>query len=351
MTAIKSRETKHIEWLDTGKGILILLVVLGHAISQESRETFPQLKFLYELIYRFHMPAFMFLSGITFKISRRYHSDRRGTAQIRYDVKKLLLPYVVYGSIVYLVFTIVALIPQINQLLSGTSYRSIPFVEWVWSMVKGVNPYCIHIWFIYALFLMHLFIDIIEKIVIKNSKLILIGCGIALLLFKFVVGTDSWGILNYICCYFIFFIVGYFFSFEKTERKNKYVYIGIVCIILLAIRLFVNFTSPIKWIRILISVMLTVIQFGAVLGIVGSSICICDKMSLFTRVGRNSWYIYLFHQPFTTAVAICLMKILVPSSVGTNFLIVFLVFGLAIVFSLVVKTMWEFIKKHISGKV
>jgi len=54
-------EKNRLYYLDTMKGILIILVVLGHAIQS----TIPdyQHNFLFRLIYSFHMPLFFLISG------------------------------------------------------------------------------------------------------------------------------------------------------------------------------------------------------------------------------------------------------------------------------------------------
>lgn len=54
--------SKRLFWADSLKGILIILVVLGHAIQA----VFKQGCFdnhVWNLIYSFHMPAFMAVSG------------------------------------------------------------------------------------------------------------------------------------------------------------------------------------------------------------------------------------------------------------------------------------------------
>ena len=53
---------KRLLWLDSLKGWLILLVVLGHAI-QYSMVGSCEDNHLWNIIYSFHMPAFMAVSG------------------------------------------------------------------------------------------------------------------------------------------------------------------------------------------------------------------------------------------------------------------------------------------------
>ena len=58
MTEIKVRKV----WIDSLKGILILLVVLGHSIQNTLKEGCYD-NYWWNLIYSFHMPAFMAISG------------------------------------------------------------------------------------------------------------------------------------------------------------------------------------------------------------------------------------------------------------------------------------------------
>jgi fucose 4-O-acetylase-like acetyltransferase len=61
-------ETKRIPWFDNIKGVLIFLVVFGHLIEVyrglEGNET---VKYLYDIIYFFHMPLFIMISGYLFR--------------------------------------------------------------------------------------------------------------------------------------------------------------------------------------------------------------------------------------------------------------------------------------------
>ena len=54
-------KTKRIEWIDELKGFAIFLVVFGHLIQSKM---LPVNGWLHSAIYSFHMPLFMFLSGM-----------------------------------------------------------------------------------------------------------------------------------------------------------------------------------------------------------------------------------------------------------------------------------------------
>lgn len=57
------KETKRLEDLDIFKGLLIFFVVLGHLLLPVKDSPYPIFEKAFFLIYSFHMPAFVFLSG------------------------------------------------------------------------------------------------------------------------------------------------------------------------------------------------------------------------------------------------------------------------------------------------
>ena len=54
---------ERLEYIDTARGILIILVVIGHIW---------QAGFVHNFIYSFHMPAFFFISGMLMSHTRAY---------------------------------------------------------------------------------------------------------------------------------------------------------------------------------------------------------------------------------------------------------------------------------------
>lgn len=86
---------KRVEWVDTLKGIGIILMVLGHypALAYTGRALI--------LIYSFHMPLFLFVGGYLFSeiSNRRELADR-----LRKNVRTLVVPYFAF-SVVSLLFS------------------------------------------------------------------------------------------------------------------------------------------------------------------------------------------------------------------------------------------------------
>ena len=84
---------KRLLYFDNLKGFAILLVVLGHCIQQCDTEG--NYQFLYRLIYAFHMPLFMAVSGyFGVKLNVDY------LPEIRKRFVRLMIPYFVWGEAV-----------------------------------------------------------------------------------------------------------------------------------------------------------------------------------------------------------------------------------------------------------
>ena len=75
-----------IDYIDNVKGILILLVVLGHCIDGET--------YLKTVIYSFHMPAFFIISGILLNYSSAV--GKNFGAFLLSRIRQLLIPYILF---------------------------------------------------------------------------------------------------------------------------------------------------------------------------------------------------------------------------------------------------------------
>lgn len=130
--------TNRLQWLDTAKGIAILLMVLGHS-------SIPSI--LSNFIWAFHMPLFFIASGWTTNWQK---TDFIGFTKRKF--RTLLVPFFVYSLVVLLI--------QIPQ-------GWVDFNHWIYN---GWGPYAL--WFIPVLFLSSLFAKVIYSI--KNRYLALV---------------------------------------------------------------------------------------------------------------------------------------------------------------------------------
>ena len=87
MTAVQQSAAPHpavrqrIDWIDTAKGLCMILVIVGH--------TLPYGNLMRNFIFSFHMPAFFFLTGYT---ARRPDTWQGFARRVRKDFVALIVP-------------------------------------------------------------------------------------------------------------------------------------------------------------------------------------------------------------------------------------------------------------------
>ena len=139
-------EQKRIEWPDFAKGIGILLVVLGHAIIYTNsaggvRDNL-ELRIWNHInawIYSFHIPLFIFVSGVL----QGYSEQKKKDVKTKGIIRKIIaygIPYIVF-SIVYWVFKLV---------FSSSVNNSVTLRELLLIFIYPLSD----MWFLYALLVM-----------------------------------------------------------------------------------------------------------------------------------------------------------------------------------------------------
>lgn len=163
---------ERIHIYDNMKGILIFLVVFGHAIEFLPGETG---EILYRIIYIFHMPLFVFCSGYF----ARYDGKRIMT--------KLLYPYVVFQLLHFL----------FNYFVLGND-----------SPLQFTTPYWT-LWYILALAVWTALLPLLE-LTTKRGKYVLIAlCFVFGLLVGYDETVDTYLSVSRIIVFLPFFLMGY----------------------------------------------------------------------------------------------------------------------------------------------
>lgn len=93
-------DKKRLIWIDSLKGWLMILVVLGHAIQSSLGDACFQ-NHLWNLIYSFHMPAFMAISG-WFAFSNTSKTINVGSLCKR-RFNQLMVPYLSWSLLRYVI--------------------------------------------------------------------------------------------------------------------------------------------------------------------------------------------------------------------------------------------------------
>ena len=94
-----AKPAQRLASVDVAKGIGILLVVVGHVVSQQVPAGHEWYRTLKDAIYFFHMPFFLALSGYVLGLSARaWTADRRAFILERLD--RLIVPFFTFGLLI-----------------------------------------------------------------------------------------------------------------------------------------------------------------------------------------------------------------------------------------------------------
>ena len=198
MAQVKTR----IEWLDIFKGIAIFLVVLGHLNTGD---------LIHNFIYGFHLPAFLFVSGIFYK-------QRESIKEFFYkDIKKILLMFVFF-AVLWLGFEYVYKL-AINYIQGGIEL--FPLGEYLWRSVVALiygNCNITNVsfganWYLAMLICVKVIYAAADTVTKKNKKILLwIIFGVL-----FVVGLTLLNGVNKLPFYLSSAMVGLFFFHSGRE--------------------------------------------------------------------------------------------------------------------------------------
>lgn len=180
MDNIKIVEVSRDYRFDNLKGILIFLVVFGHVLSRFKSDQTPLAGYLYVLIYSFHMPAFIFISGCFSKPQGKHCFEER-------VIKTVLLPFVIFNGFMWVL----------------TSHKLETLLTPAWTM-----------WYLLSLFFWKISISVIVRI--KHIAFVLIVLS---LIIGFTEAGEFMAISKTIA-FFPFFAAGYMFDKEKIEKNS-----------------------------------------------------------------------------------------------------------------------------------
>jgi fucose 4-O-acetylase-like acetyltransferase len=142
MAQARTEPKTRIPSLDIVKGIAILLVVYGHVMggmASRGLVNLPFHRFIYALIYSFHMPAFFFVSGLF----ARLDSATPPLSLIRQRARQVLWPYLLWSGIAFVTL----------PLLSGfmvTAHKDFDPGAFLLDLLLGRD-----LWFLWTLFVLH----------------------------------------------------------------------------------------------------------------------------------------------------------------------------------------------------
>lgn len=210
-------EKKRSPLLDILRGFSILLVVFGHCIQEGSGAAFKQdsLYFqdrLYQLIYSFHMPLFMLISGyLSWNSIQKAKTRQEQFTLLKKRASVLLLPVILWTVLDYLRIFIINVI---------YGYQELQPIKILLSLIRTLPSFFISIltnlWFLWAVFWCFLIVFIMHCYL--RDSVLLYGIGY-LLLFLIPDGMGL-GAYKYMMPYFI--AAFYFHRWQEQETENTF---------------------------------------------------------------------------------------------------------------------------------
>lgn len=253
----KEKNTKREEWVDAVKGWAIYLVVLGHCIQYATPEHYEySSNIFFRLIYGFHMPLFMVMSGYLFWNSLQKYTLKEGIIS---KLKGIMIPCAVWGLITYLcdIFIFHYNIVSLYEYFDYTFYSN---------------------WFLWAVFYCSI-LGFVAKYVFKNY----IAGYVVLVVINYFIPD----ILNFAGAkrLFIFFVLGIFIKrYNLMQRMNAKIQIIFIGVLMIAYPITLKFQCV-----------------EVITGTVGSflvifilyNLCKCYDMKILQELGKVSISIYL----------------------------------------------------------
>lgn len=184
-------DTNRSKFFDNAKFILIFLVVFGHMISP-LKEHDKILFTLYTIIYLFHMPAFIFISGYFAKGFRK-------KGYLLKSIQKILIPYILFQIIYSVVY----------YLIGKEDSIEFDFLQPHWSL-----------WFLLSLFFWNLMLYVFARLRWKGFFVaVVLGIGIG-----YVDQAGGFLSLSRTFVFFPYFLLGFLFNGELLKKviRTKY---------------------------------------------------------------------------------------------------------------------------------
>jgi len=305
--------------VDLAKGIGIVLVVLWHYGPEKlgSDRWWPDFfSSAAGVVFKFHMPLFMFLSGFLFTWDAARAAPFWGAYWEHLGKKslRLLLPYLSV-SLVYVVLKLTA--------QRFFAYHPITW-ETAWNaLVNPLGGPATLLWFIYCLMIVFAVFPLVQRLVRRDLPLVLLSLGLFFLFvprekaaelvepeagtWPLLLAAPHWFLVDRFCRFFPLFVCGYLFR-KRRLLEGISPWAGLLGS--LAVFAGVSLLDPRPFLEADAAAALA----GAFAGVLS---CLCGAMVLervgplaegLSLAGRHSAGVYLMHQPFAWFVAVVLYQ-------------------------------------------
>jgi len=282
----------------------ILLVVFGHSYANLNIDGDGYMRFMYfvrRVIYGFHMPLFMFVSGYLF-VHTTQGMERIGCAGfIRKKFVRLLVPYLILSAAAF----------GEKAAFAGVAWRNteVSFRTFLFGLVYPLSNMNTYFWFLPTIFLIFLAAPVIHTLVRRRRRLLLVALATAgLAALNILNPFDHTQILNLsgVARQFVYFWLGSVFYVYMPRGLNVSARAAITAVsfgALLALSLYADTagrSASISFAAAVCGIFFSYFLIGLCSGL---------KLNLFSPINGYSYQIYLLSWFFQTAVRITLYEV------------------------------------------
>ena len=272
----------------------ITLVVLGHS---EPTKIHPELfGIIYNVIYAFHMPLFMVISGFLFTLN--YSKYNNYFLFLKSKCERLLFPYIFLN--------LLAIFPKL--ILDSYSIKKIDY-SWYQIFLNFFFPWdniITYLWFLPTLFIIFIFKPFLN---IKKMNLYLVFIMTFLFIYiHFFNPCIQISFMNIrgVCNYFIFFWLGCIIALLRGYFENMF-YSGQFLIIVTGAFLFLyNFHFESEIIQFLVAILGSYFSFSLSYWMVK---CKCNVFSYFYGYSYQIYLLSWFSQAFVKVIVSKIMHV------------------------------------------
>lgn len=293
--------------IDILRGILVICVVLGHAVQQYAGKLGPFWAEANRIIYSFHMPAFVFVSGLCALRLVELSGLSEKLGYIRSRAIRLLVPYFVWGVLYFVLRYFAADVARIH-------YR----MDFVWLFFFGYNPDGA-MWFLWALFAATALLVPCARLFVHRWFLALVGIALMAALFFLPHFPSRYRALYVVPVYFLFLGFGLHVRAhvewlkEPVGRQALTAGVGLAGFVLATVLWRAKFVVHFPW-YVLTSV-------AASLALLALSFLLARCSGRGTRVlaflGAEAMSIYVLGEPVKVCCRLCFKTLHLP--VGVSF--------------------------------
>ncbi|WP_026563705.1 acyltransferase family protein [Bacillus sp. UNC41MFS5] len=306
--------SKRSKYFDNAKFILIFLVVFGHLISP-LKEQDGILFTLYTVIFLFHMPAFIFISGYFAKGFKK-------KGYILKAIKKILLPYFIF-QIIYSVY---------YYLNGQETSLEFDFLHPHWSL-----------WFLMSLFCWNLLLYVFARFRWVGFCFS-IGLGIAI---GFIDDVGSYLSLSRTFVFFPYFLLGFLLNGDQLKKAIRSKYSRPVGLVIILGTLFsLGFSLPhdvVPWLlgdtsyanmgqEEWVDGLYRGFQYMLTLMVVYGFLTVIPSNPLkVSKIGERTLYVYLFHGFIIKSLEVAVLDQNLFDFSGQYFLLIILSFVICLI--------------------